>query len=82
MFLFNMVVVLGKNIIYVKVKVFNCYMKELIYVIFVKDCFGVYFIEVKVDFILEEVKFGNKFIFYIEIVVEMKGSELEGIEYE
>ncbi|MBX2876480.1 MAG: isoleucine--tRNA ligase [Saprospiraceae bacterium] len=78
----NTAVALGKNITYVKVKAFNRYTKELTYVILAKDRLGAYFTEAKADLSPEEVKPGNKPIPYIEIVAEMKGSELEGTEYE
>lgn len=78
----NTAVALGKNITYVKVKAFNRYTKELTYVILAKDRLGAYFTEAKADLRPEEVKPGNKPIPYIEIVAEMKGSELEGTEYE
>lgn len=78
----NTAVALGKNITYVKVKAFNRYTKELTYVILAKDRLSAYFTEAKADLTPEEVKPGNKPIPYIEIVAEMKGSELEGMEYE
>jgi len=78
----NTAVALGKNITYVKVKTFNRYTKELTYVILAKDRLGAYFTEAKPDLTPEEVKASNKPIPYIEIVAEMKGSELEGMEYE
>lgn len=78
----NTAVALGKNITYVKVKAFNRYTKELTYVILAKDRLGAYFTEAKPDLTPEEVKASNKPIPYIEIVAEMKGSELEGMEYE
>ena len=78
----NTAVALGKNITYVQVKAFNRYTKELTYVILAKDRLGAYFTEAKADLTPEEVKPGNKPIPYIEIVAEMKGSELEGTEYE
>ncbi len=78
----NTAVALGKNITYVKVKAFNRYTKELTYVILAKDRMGAYFTEAKPDLTPEEVKPGNKPIPYLEIVAEMKGSELEGTEYE
>lgn len=82
MLFFNIVLVVGKNIIYVKVCVYNCYIGQLSMVIIVKDCLSNYFIEVNFDLKFEEVKVGNKFIFYFEIFGEVKGSELEGVEYE
>lgn len=78
----NTAVALGKNITYVKVKAFNRYTKELTYVILAKDRLSAYFTEAQPDLTPEEVKAGNKPIPYIEIVAEMKGSELEGVEYE
>lgn len=78
----NTAVALGKNITYVKVKAFNRYTKELTHVILAKDRLNAYFTEAKADLTPEEVKASNKPIPYIEIVAEMKGSELEGMEYE
>ncbi len=78
----NTAVALGKNITYVKVKAFNRYTKELSHVILAKDRLSAYFTEAKADLTPDEVKASNKPIPYIEIVAEMKGSELEGMEYE
>lgn len=78
----NTAVALGKNITYVKVKAFNRYTKELTHVILAKDRLHAYFTEAKADLTPDEVKASNKPIPYIEIVAEMKGSELEGMEYE
>ena len=50
--------------------------------ILAKDRLSAYFTEAKADLEPEEVKASNKPIPYIEIVAEMKGSELEGLEYE
>ncbi|MEZ5040141.1 MAG: isoleucine--tRNA ligase [Saprospiraceae bacterium] len=78
----NTALALGKNITYVKVKAFNRYTQELTYVILAKDRLNAYFTEANPDLKPEAVKASNKPIPYIEIVAEMKGSELEGIEYE
>lgn len=78
----NTAVALGKNITYVKVKAFNRYTRELTHVILAKDRLSAYFTEAKADLSPDEVKASNKPIPYIEIVAEMKGSELEGMEYE
>lgn len=78
----NTAVALGKDITYVKVRSFNRYTGAPMVVILAKDRFSQYFSEQNLDLKPEDVKPGNKPIPYIEIVAEMKGSELEGIEYE
>ncbi len=78
----NSAVALGRDITYVKVRTFNRYTGAPIVVILAKDRFSAYFSEQKSDLTPEEVKPGNKPIPYLEIVAEVKGSELEGVEYE
>jgi isoleucyl-tRNA synthetase len=78
----NTALTVGKNIDYVKVDGFNRYTGERSKVILAKDRLGAYFTEANPDLKPEDVKAGNKPIPYISIVEEMKGSELEGMEYE
>lgn len=78
----NTALAVGKKITYVKVRTFNRYTKEPTIVILAKDRMGTYFTEQKEDLKAEELKAGNKPIPYLEIIEEVKGSELEGMEYE
>ncbi len=78
----NTALAVGKNITYVKVRSFNRYTGESGVVILAKDRLPVYFSKQQEDLKPEEVKAGNKPIPYIEIVEELKGSELAGMEYE
>ncbi|MEM6376875.1 MAG: isoleucine--tRNA ligase [Bacteroidota bacterium] len=78
----NTAVALGKNITYVKVRTYNRYTQEPIIVILAKDRLNAYFSEQVQDLKPEDVKPGNKPYPYIEIVEELKGTDLEGIEYE
>jgi len=78
----NTALAVGKNITYVKVRAFNRYTGQPSTVILAKDRLHAYFTEAKADLKPEEVKAGNKPIPYIEILEELKGSELEGLEYE
>jgi isoleucyl-tRNA synthetase len=78
----NTALAVGKNITYVKVRVYNRYTGQLSTVILAKDRLSTYFTEANPDLKPEEVKAGNKPIPYLEILGEVKGSELEGMEYE
>lgn len=78
----NTAVALGKNITYAKVKTFNRYTQEPIVVVLAKDRLGAYFSEQNPELQPEDVKPGNKPYPYIEIVAEVKGADLEGLEYE
>ena len=78
----NTALAVGKNITYVKVKGFNRYTHESTVVIMAKDRLGAYFTEANPELTPEEVKAGNKPIPYLEVLEEVKGSELEGMEYE
>ena len=78
----NTALAVGKNITYVKVRAYNRYTGEPSTVILAKDRLAAYFTEAKADLKPEEVKAGNKPIPYIEILEEVKGSELESLEYE
>jgi isoleucyl-tRNA synthetase len=78
----NTALTVGANIDYVKVDGYNRYTGERTKVILAKDRLAAYFTEANPDLKPEDVKAGNKPIPYIAIVEEMKGSELEGMEYE
>lgn len=78
----NTAVALGKNITYVKVSTYNRYTQDPIVVIVAKDRLSAYFSEEKPDLKPEDVKPGNKPYPYIEIVEELSGADLEGLEYE
>lgn len=78
----NTALAVGKNITYLKVKTFNRYTQEPAIVILAKDRLAHYFSEQVADLKPEDVKPGGKPIPYLEIVAELKGSELEGMEYE
>ncbi|MEL7120707.1 MAG: isoleucine--tRNA ligase [Bacteroidota bacterium] len=78
----NTALAVGKNITYVKVEAYNRYTQKLTKVIMAKDRLNAYFTEANPDLKPEEVKPGNKPIPYLRIVQEMKGSDLELMEYE
>ncbi len=78
----NTALAVGANITYVKVRTFNRYTQQPMTVILAKDRLSYYFSEANPDLKPEDVKAGNKPIPYIEIVEEVKGSDLEGMEFE
>ncbi|PHN07365.1 isoleucine--tRNA ligase [Flavilitoribacter nigricans] len=78
----NTALAVGEKITYVKVRTFNRYTQEPIVVILAKDRMGAYFSEQNADLQPEDMKPGNKPIPYLEIVEEVKGKDLEGMEYE
>ncbi|MBP9078419.1 MAG: class I tRNA ligase family protein, partial [Haliscomenobacter sp.] len=78
----NTALAVGKQITYVKVRTFNRYTQEPVTVILAKDRMGAYFTEPKPGLKPEEVKAGNKPVPYLEIVEEISGAQLEGMEYE
>jgi isoleucyl-tRNA synthetase len=78
----NTALAVGKNITYVKVRTFNRYTKLPVVVILAKDRLNYYFSEQNPDLQPDDLQPGNKPIPYMEIVGEVKGSELEGMEYE
>ena len=78
----NTALAAGARIDYVKVRTFNRYTGEPIQVILAKDRMKAYFSEQNPDLKAEDIKPGNKPYPYIEITAEMKGSDLEGMEYE
>ncbi|NRB62555.1 MAG: isoleucine--tRNA ligase, partial [Saprospiraceae bacterium] len=78
----NTALAAGAKIDYIKVRTFNRYTKEPIQVILAKDRLNAYFSEQNPDLTPDDVKPGNKPYPYIEIVEEMKGKDLELMEYE
>jgi isoleucyl-tRNA synthetase len=78
----NTALAAGAKIDYVKVRTYNRYTKEPINVILAKDRLNNYFSEQNPDLTPDDVKPGNKPYPYIEIVEEMKGADLELMEYE
>lgn len=78
----NTALAVGKNITYVKVRTYNRYTQKPTIVILAKDRLNYYFSEHNPDLKPEDLKPGNKPIPYIEVVEEIKGSELENMEYE
>ena len=78
----NTALAVGAKIDYVKVKTFNRYTQEPIEVIMAKDRMMSYFSEQQPDLKAEDIKPGNKPYPYIEVLEEMKGTDLEGLEYE
>jgi isoleucyl-tRNA synthetase len=78
----NTALAVGKNITYVKVRTYNRYTQEPTVVVLAKDRLSKYFTEAQPGLKPEDLKPGNKPIPYIEIIEEVKGSELENLEYE
>jgi isoleucyl-tRNA synthetase len=78
----NTALAVGKDIDYIKVRAYNRYTGQLTSVILAKDRLNAYFTEATPNLQPEEVKASNKPIPYLEIVAEMKGAALEGMEYE
>lgn len=78
----NTALAVGKNITYVKVRTYNRYTQAPTTVILAKDRLSFYFSEANPDLQPEEVKANNKPVPYIEILGEVKGAELEGMEFE
>lgn len=77
----NSALAVGANITYVKVKTFNSYTFKPETVILAKDRVGVYFNSKADDIALVDYKEGDKLIPY-EIVEELIGKELVGVQYE
>ncbi len=77
----NSALAVGKGIKYVKIKTYNQYTYEPVQVILAKDRVSAYFNEKAKDVAYEDYKGGDKLIPW-EIIEEVKGSDLEGIEYE
>jgi isoleucyl-tRNA synthetase len=78
----NSALAVGKDIDYIKVKTFNRYTGQPTSVILAKDRLSQYFSKANSDLKPEDMKASNQPIPYIEIEAEMKGSTLEGMEYE
>ena len=78
----NTALAVGKDIDYIKVRAYNRYTGQLSSVILAKDRLNAYFTEANPSLQPGEVKASNKPIPYLEIVAEMKGAALEGMEYE
>ncbi|MCB9275049.1 MAG: isoleucine--tRNA ligase [Lewinellaceae bacterium] len=78
----NTALAVGKDITYLKVRTYNRYTGKLISVILAKDRLQAYFTEPNPELKPEDVKAGNKPIPYLDIVEEVKGAALEGMEYE
>ena len=78
----NTALAVGKNITYVKVRGYNRYTGKPTVVILAKERLNYYFTEANPDLKPEDLKPGNKPIPYLEVIGEVKGSELEGREYE
>ena len=77
----NTALAVGKNVDYVKVKTFNPYTFEPIVVIAAKDRFNYLFNSKAADIALGDYTPGDKLIPF-EVIEEMKGSDLIGLEYE
>ncbi|BDD00373.1 isoleucine--tRNA ligase [Persicobacter psychrovividus] len=77
----NAALAVGKNIDYVKVRTFNPYTFEPIFVILAKNRFNAYFNPKHADLKIEDYNAGDKGIPY-EVVDTFKGSELVGRAYE
>lgn len=78
----NTALAVGANINYVKVRTFNRYTGQPTLVILAKDRLGAYFSGQQENLNPADMKAGNKPIPFVEIVEQMKGSALAGIEYE
>lgn len=78
----NTALAVGEKITYVKVRTFNRYTREPIVVILAKDRMNAYFSEHNPELKPEDMKPGNQPIPYLEVVGEVTGKDLEGMEYE
>ena len=78
----NTALAVGKDITYVKVRTYNRYTGKGATVILAKDRLPAYFTEPKPELQPEDVKASNKPIPYLDIVEEIKGAALAGMEYE
>ncbi|MEL7001246.1 MAG: isoleucine--tRNA ligase [Bacteroidota bacterium] len=77
----NSALAIGEKINYVKVRTFNPYTFEEIYVVLAKDRVSAYFNSEAEELKIEDYKRGDKLIPY-EIVEEIKGKDLVGTEYD
>ncbi len=78
----NTALAVGAKIDYVKVQGYNRYTQQPAKVILAKDRLNAYFSEENPNLKPEDLKPGNKPIPYLKVVAEMKGKDLEGMEYE
>ncbi len=78
----NTALAVGKDIDYLKVRCYNRYTGELNHVYLAEDRLHNYFTEANPELKPKDVKAGNKPIPYLEVVEELKGKDLEGLEYE
>ena len=77
----NTALAVGEKIDYVKVRTFNAYTFQEIFVVLAKDRLGAHFNEKAVSIRIADYKEGDQLIPF-EVVDEMKGSDLLGTEYE
>ncbi|MEM7367390.1 MAG: isoleucine--tRNA ligase [Bacteroidota bacterium] len=77
----NTALAVGKNITYVKVNTYNPYTHLPVCVILAKELMGKFFNEKAADLSLDAYEAGNKLIPF-EVVEEISGKDLAGIEYE
>lgn len=78
----NSALTVGKNITYVLVKTFNPYTYLPVNVVLAKDLVGKYFTEKGKDGDFDGFESSDKKIIPWTIIMECKGSDLDGIEYE
>ncbi len=77
----NTALAVGNDIDYVKIKTYNPYSGELIYVILAKNLISSFFDPKSNEMPFEDYKQGDKKVPY-QVISEFKGSELTGIKYE
>jgi isoleucyl-tRNA synthetase len=77
----NTALAVGEKITYSVVKTFNPFSHQLISVILAKDLVGKYFSEKNAELKFEDYKPGDKAIPF-QIISEIKGSDLVGLQYE
>ncbi|GHV34243.1 isoleucine--tRNA ligase [Bacteroidia bacterium] len=77
----NTALAVGKNIDYVLVKTFNPYLGNEISVILAKNLLNAYFPEKNAELKLEDYKQGDKNLPF-QVLAEIKGEKLLGVEYE
>lgn len=78
----NTALAVGKNITYVKVRTYNRYTQAPATVILAKERMAAYFTAENPDLQPTDVKANNQPMPYLAVLAEMKGSELEGMQYE
>lgn len=77
----NSALAVGEKIDYVKVRTFNSYTFEEIVVILAKERVAYYFSEKAANAVFEDYREGDKIIPY-QVLDEVKGADLVGVEYE